>query len=179
MLEWNQQSKLTFFEWGGKRNKFKPKPQNMQSRIKNCDKKISLSTYPHHGAAAKTTREREKGKTPTPIHTKIHTSSRALWLIGRRVGLGFWGNENQIGKRVVFSEWVWGFVVVLAEGREWFSVRRVDGWGGLDLRLIEDRVRYCVCHEILRKPIQYWRLYFLPGWAAPRHLKKIANIVAK
>ena len=133
MLEWNQQSKLTFFEWGGKHNKFKPKPQNMQSRIKNCDKKISLSTYLHHGAAAKTTREREKGKTPTPIHTKIHTSSRALWLIGRRVGLGYWGNENQIGKRVVFSEWVWGFVVVLAEGREWFSVRRVDCWGGLDL----------------------------------------------
>ena len=46
MLEWNQQSKLTFFEWGGKHNKFKPKSQNMQSRIKNQElwQKISLST---------------------------------------------------------------------------------------------------------------------------------------
>ena len=118
-------------------------------------------------------REREKGKTPTPIHTKIHTSSRALWLIDRRVGLGFWGNENQIWKRVIFSEWVWGMgfwgnanqiekrvifsewvwgmgfcggvgwgspwrlysveIGEIKEGREWFLVRRVDGWGGLDL----------------------------------------------
>ena len=43
--------------------------------------------------------EREKGETLTPIHTKIHTSSRTLWLIDRRVGLRFWGNENQIGRR--------------------------------------------------------------------------------
>ena len=42
MFEWNQQSKLTFIEWGGQHNKFKSKPQNMQSRIKICDKKSAF-----------------------------------------------------------------------------------------------------------------------------------------
>ena len=96
--------------------------------------KTHESPLTHIMALPQRPQEREKGKTPTPIHTKIHTSSRALWLIDRRVGLGFWGNENQIGKRVIFSEWVWGmgfcgFGVL----REWESDREESDfqWVGL------------------------------------------------